>query len=239
MDHLITADESGEMEVHSTWLDWTMSLSQLFDHNDAEQITNTVHKIRDTTTGSFDASELLQHLDKLNEPFQSTHWTFSSPAAMIGIFLIIALLTFIIWKKWCTKTMTQPEILAPTAPPAVNPNVALQPAQPAPQPIPAPRPNFNFKKSVAPKSITIINSWKRKRPQRNQKTLFFYISFYIYYFVMFWFPFPNHRLLQHYSSYSFIFHIVLHLLMPYALGLFIIKYPQTRGEISYHDIYLL
>ncbi len=69
MDHLITADESEEMEVHSTWLDWNMSLSQLFDHNDAEQITNTVHKIRDTMTGSFDASELLQHLDQLNKPF--------------------------------------------------------------------------------------------------------------------------------------------------------------------------
>jgi hypothetical protein len=128
MDHLITADESEEMEVHSTWLDWTMSLSQLFDHKDAEQITNTIHKIRDTMTGSFDASELLQHLDQLNKPFQSTHWTFSSSAAMIRIFLILALLTFTIWKKCCTKTMTQLDILAPTTLPAVNPNVPLQTA---------------------------------------------------------------------------------------------------------------
>jgi hypothetical protein len=63
MDHLIMADELEELEVHSTWLDWTMSLSQLFDHNDAEQITSTVHKIRVTMTGSLDASELLQQLD--------------------------------------------------------------------------------------------------------------------------------------------------------------------------------
>jgi hypothetical protein len=99
MDHLITADESEDMEVHCTWLDWTLTLSQLFDHTDTERITNAVHKIRHTMTGSFDASELLQHLDKLNEPFQSSHWVFSSPAAMIGIAFIILLLSFTIWKK--------------------------------------------------------------------------------------------------------------------------------------------
>ncbi len=27
MDHLITADETDDVEVHSTWLDWTMTLS--------------------------------------------------------------------------------------------------------------------------------------------------------------------------------------------------------------------
>jgi hypothetical protein len=34
-------------------------------------------------------------------------------------------------------------------------------------------------------------------------------------------------------------HIVSHLLKPQALGFTIIKHPQTRGEISYHDINLL
>ncbi len=38
MDHIIMADKSEELEVHSTWLDWTITLLQLFDHNDAEQI---------------------------------------------------------------------------------------------------------------------------------------------------------------------------------------------------------
>jgi hypothetical protein len=37
MDHIITADDSSEMEIHSTWLDWTMTLSQLFNHEDSEQ----------------------------------------------------------------------------------------------------------------------------------------------------------------------------------------------------------
>jgi hypothetical protein len=116
MVHFIMADETEEMQVHSTWLDWTMSLSQLFDHNDAEQIAKAVHQIRDTTTGSFDASELLQNLDKLNEPFQSKHWIFSSPATIFGLFAIITLLSFLIWKKCCTKPPTNTDLPAPSAP---------------------------------------------------------------------------------------------------------------------------
>ena len=69
MGHFITADKTEEMEVHSTWLDWTLTLSQLFDHNDAEQITQAVTQIRDTMTGAFDASKLLQALEKFDEPF--------------------------------------------------------------------------------------------------------------------------------------------------------------------------
>jgi hypothetical protein len=38
MDHIITADDSSDMEIHSTWLDWMMTLSQLFDHTESEQI---------------------------------------------------------------------------------------------------------------------------------------------------------------------------------------------------------
>jgi hypothetical protein len=159
MDHLITADETEEMQVHSTWLDWTLSLLQFFDHNDAEQIASAVHQIRDTTTGSFDASELLQNLDKLNEPLQSKHWIFSSPATMFGLFVLIILLSFLVWKKCCTKPPTNTDLPAPSATPilpvvqpAVNPNVPFV----APQQGPAST-AINFKKSP-PKSITIINS---------------------------------------------------------------------------------
>ncbi len=128
-----------------------MTLSQLFDHNNAEQITSTVRKIKNTMTGSFDASELLQQLDQLEKPFQSTHWVFSSPA-MIGIPLLIALLGFKIQIKCCTKSETQPALPALSAPPAVNPNILVQPA------ILGPQPTLIFKKLAAPKSITIINS---------------------------------------------------------------------------------
>jgi len=144
MDHLITADESEDMEVHSTWLDWAMTLSQLFDHTDTEQITNAVHKIRTTMTGSFDASELLQQLDKLNQPFQSSHWVISSPAAMIGFALLISLLSFAIWKKCCTNSNIQTALPTPSAPPAANPQFPSQPAVTAPQQAVVPQPNFKI-----------------------------------------------------------------------------------------------
>jgi len=32
MDHIITAEDSDDFEIQSTWLDWTMTLGQLFDH---------------------------------------------------------------------------------------------------------------------------------------------------------------------------------------------------------------
>ena len=73
-----------------------MTLSQLFDHTDTEQITNAVHKIRTTMTGSFEASELLQQLEKLDQTFQCSHWVVSSPAGMIEFAFIIALLSFAI-----------------------------------------------------------------------------------------------------------------------------------------------
>jgi hypothetical protein len=56
MDHVITADDSEDMENHSTWLNWTMTLSQLFDHKDSEQITKVINELRDKITGEFDAS---------------------------------------------------------------------------------------------------------------------------------------------------------------------------------------
>jgi hypothetical protein len=153
MDHLITADKSEELEVHSTWLDWAMTLSQLFDHNDVAQIMQIVHKIKTTMPGKFDASELLQQLDQLDKPFQLAKWLFSSPAAMIGIALLFALLSFALWKKCCTKSTTLPALPAPSALPAVNLNVLQQPAVLGSQPS-----SLNFQKSTAPKMITIINS---------------------------------------------------------------------------------
>ncbi len=68
--------------IHDAEKDCSQSLSQLFDHDDAEQITKIATEIRDTNTGAFDASELLQRLEHLDEPFQSKHWIFSSPLIM-------------------------------------------------------------------------------------------------------------------------------------------------------------
>jgi len=172
MDHLITADETDDVEVHSTWLDWTMTLSQLFDHEDAEQITKVATEIRDTYTGKFDASELIKRLDNIQVPFQSKHWIFSSPLIMIFTLALGVLLTYCIWKKFCTKSSTTAELPFPTAPPAVAPAApvaqpqlvqqivqpAIYPNVPDPASISGPHPTaIHFKKSP-PKSITIINS---------------------------------------------------------------------------------
>jgi hypothetical protein len=154
------------MEVHSTWLDWTMSLPELFDHNDAEQITQVATEIRDTYSGEFDASELIKRLDNIQIPFQSKHWLFSSPLLIILFLALGILLTFCIWKKFCAKPPAT-ELLLPTAPPApapAQPQVVQQIVQPAMYPqVPDPASvqgvpaGIHFKKSP-PKSITIINS---------------------------------------------------------------------------------
>ncbi len=170
MEHVITAEDSDDFEIKTTWLDWTMTLAQLFDHEDTELLMQTVKEIRSTISGTFDASELLQRLDALNKPFQSHHWLFSSPAGMIGIVILIALVSFVVYKKCGPKsTLTQTVSSSPSAPPpptdvymqelamlreyynynnwpGTNPG-AVKANQPAPpQPI------------QPPKSITIINS---------------------------------------------------------------------------------
>ncbi len=140
MDHIVTADDSSDMEIHFTWLDWTMTLSQLFDHLYSEQINAIIKENRSKIAGEFDANKLLQQLDELKQPFKSDHWLYSSPAAMIGINLILSFVSFTIWKNCCAKSTTEstvtPNPSAPVAP------LASQPA------------TINLKKSAAP--ITII-----------------------------------------------------------------------------------
>jgi len=146
IDHVVTADDSSDVDSHPTWLDWTMTLSQLFDHTDSEQINEEINEIRSKITGEFDVTELLQQLDELKQPIHSDHWIFSLPAAMIGIALILSFTIFTIWKNHCTKSATEPSgPINPSnlAPPA-NSIVTSQPA------------TINVKKSAAP--ITIFNS---------------------------------------------------------------------------------
>jgi hypothetical protein len=81
MDHIITANESEEMEIVNSWLDWTMSLSQLFNHDDYDQLTAMITDLRKHINGDY-ASQLLQRLDMVQKPFSADHWRFSSPAVM-------------------------------------------------------------------------------------------------------------------------------------------------------------
>jgi len=46
MDHIITANDSEELEIHSTWPDWTMTLLQLFNYHNGEQINHIILELR-------------------------------------------------------------------------------------------------------------------------------------------------------------------------------------------------
>jgi hypothetical protein len=46
MDHLISADDSEDMEIDNSWLDWTISLSQLFNNDNIAQLTAMITDIR-------------------------------------------------------------------------------------------------------------------------------------------------------------------------------------------------
>jgi hypothetical protein len=83
MDHLISADDSEETDILNAWLDWTMSLPELFNHEDTVQLTAMIKDIRKHITGDFDASHLLKLLDNVQKPFSADHWRFSSPAVML------------------------------------------------------------------------------------------------------------------------------------------------------------
>jgi hypothetical protein len=111
------------MEIVNYWLDWTMSLSQLFNHDDYDQRTAMITDLRKHVNGDFNASQLLKRLNTVQKPFSADHWRFSSPAVMFGAAILIAVVTFAIGKKCCA----QAQVTAPTQ-----------------------NPNFKFSKPTAP-----------------------------------------------------------------------------------------
>jgi hypothetical protein len=140
---------------------WTMSLPELFNHEDTEQLTAMIKDIRKHINGDFDASQLLKQLDNVQKPFSADHWRFSSPAAMLGLALLLAVVAIAIWKKCCVQT---PNTVAPPLAPQIQQQVAVpaplpaQPQTPAAQVVhPQPPPpystqnlTFNFQKPTAP-----------------------------------------------------------------------------------------
>jgi len=108
---ILTADESDEMELVNYWLDWTMSLSQLFTQDDYDQRTAMITDFRKHVNGNFDASQLLNRFQK---PFSTDHWRFSSPAVMFGAAILIAVVTFVIGKKCCAQAQVTASTQNPT-----------------------------------------------------------------------------------------------------------------------------
>jgi len=140
-----------------------MSLSQLFNHDDIEQLTAMITDLTKHINGNFDTSQMLKRLDTVQKLFSADHWPFSLPAAMFGAAILIAAVTFAIWKKCCAQapnTAQTPAIAAPLPTPQPQPQIQHQPQPQVPPPQPQPtsalpaytqqNPTFNFSKLAAP-----------------------------------------------------------------------------------------
>jgi hypothetical protein len=145
---------------------------KLLDQEDTKQLMQTIKEIRCKISGIFDASEILQRLDIfLNKPFQSKSWLFSSPAGMSGTVILIAPVSFVVYKKGCPKSSSpNTDISSPSAPPPPTDvymqelamlrhlyNYANRPGT-NPGSIPEILPPPQQEQPQLPKSITIINS---------------------------------------------------------------------------------
>jgi hypothetical protein len=94
MDQVISADESETIEIQKKTMDWTGEVAELFGRANTEGIQTAIQGLQTKYNGVFDASELFKELDQIRPA--ETHWTFTSPAAMIGIALVLFLISMLI-----------------------------------------------------------------------------------------------------------------------------------------------
>jgi hypothetical protein len=136
MDHIITADDSEEIEIHSKWLDWTWMLGQLFQQPENEMVTTAIDKLCAKISGKFDAEVLLHELETMTKEAKEmakevpiNHWIFTTPRAMIGGTLVCLFTLFCCWRA-CRNSgpapTPAPYLSAPPAPPTVF-NMTIDP----------------------------------------------------------------------------------------------------------------
>jgi hypothetical protein len=58
MDHVISANKTRDIEVHSKWLDWAWLLGELFQQPEKEVITNMIQRFLTQISGEFNADQL-------------------------------------------------------------------------------------------------------------------------------------------------------------------------------------
>jgi hypothetical protein len=116
MDHIITADDSEEIEIHSKWLDWTWTLGELFQQPENGKVTKAINQLQERISCKFDSEILINELEMMTKEEPPNHWTFTTPGAMIGGAIISLLLLFCCWRM-CGSTGNS-AYPAPSAPPA-------------------------------------------------------------------------------------------------------------------------
>jgi hypothetical protein len=121
---VISADESEMIEIQKKTMDWPGELAELFGWANTEGIHTAIQGLMTKYNG-----ELFKELDQIRPA--KTHWTFTSPAAMIamiGIALAIFLISMLIWKKCFSKPNPAVATLpAPSAPPMPTSNQPQRP----------------------------------------------------------------------------------------------------------------
>jgi hypothetical protein len=124
MDLVLAADKSENVEIQKKTMDWTRDLTELFSRRaKTKGVHSSIQGLRTKYNGEFDASEFFKELDQIKPA--NAHWTFTLPAAVIGISLAIFLIGMFIWRK-CTN---KDEIPTPTplAPPMLAQNLNTRP----------------------------------------------------------------------------------------------------------------
>jgi hypothetical protein len=118
MDHIIMANETEDMEVHSKWLNWTWTLRELFQQPENKIVTKAIKKIWAKISGKFDADTLLRELNMLVKNTTPNPWVFTSPGIKIAGAMIILLVRLCCWRKCCQSVPTLPYPV-PSAPRAL------------------------------------------------------------------------------------------------------------------------
>jgi len=170
MDHIISTNKSEMIEVIIKMMDWASEITVLFHYGNKEAIHQAVQGLRTRYNGEFDATILLDQLDQLKT--SDTHWTFTSPAAMIGAAICLIGLGFCLWKCCCRSTTAK--LPQPSAPLMLMPVILPQPAS-APRTLPRNNGNLNNRNaknnaipSTAP-SPRNIKTCSRKNPKEGER----------------------------------------------------------------------
>ncbi len=132
MDHVISADESETIKIAIKTMDWAGEITDLFKYENKDAIHQAVQGLSTCYNGEFDTTVLLNQLDQLDQRNQDgkqeSHWTFTSPAAMIGAAICLLGVGYLMWRCCCrTANLTTVIQPVPSAPPMPAPVATIQP----------------------------------------------------------------------------------------------------------------